>query len=97
MNIETKYSPGDVVWWMRDNKPHSQDIWQVEFSAWRYETGLGPFRKPVIETRTNYTFIVQGRPYNSSDPVYESVSESELYPTLSALLASLAHQAAVTV
>lgn len=51
MKFETKFNPGDEVWYMKCNKPHKQNIYRVHVEAFY----SGSLKKcyPVYEFQTS--------------------------------------------
>lgn len=40
MDIKTKYSIGDTIWFMRDNKPRSEKVLEIKIDLDRVKTSI---------------------------------------------------------
>lgn len=74
MQINTKYSLGDNVWVMKDNKPYTCTVFSIEPIVRRWFESINK-----IETIVKYRFEDQGRLFN----------ENQLFETKEALIQSL--------
>ncbi|MDE5886447.1 MAG: hypothetical protein K2H46_02545 [Muribaculaceae bacterium] len=77
MKIETKFSLNQEVWAMKDNRPYSFRVWDINVA-----TGLVPCDNYGTKVSSSITY----RGYGSSSPWYY---ENSLFATKEELLASL--------
>lgn len=77
MTIETKFNLNEEVWIMKDNKPYSFNIWDIQIT-----TGL----IPTDYYGTKITSSIKYRGYGGSAPWFY---EHQLFSTKEELLASL--------
>lgn len=78
MKIETKYSLGEVVWFMKDNKPQSGSIHEIKISV---------YDSPGDHYQTNRNIIVSNIVYGNL--ITFADTDPRVFLSKEALIASL--------
>ena len=82
MNVETKFNPGDEVWTMHQNKPHSFRISTIEISLY------GP-GSPMSKYGNSEVYVELIHTGQRNNPQHLRFSAKECYPSKEALCKAL--------